>query len=107
MPGYPYQETANQLLTAGLEPATPCAIVSRVASPEQQIHRITVADLPNARRLPAPTLLLVGDVLAEETAIQNSHASLRDPIASLMGSSAESPVRFLNDAVPLDREWRQ
>jgi uroporphyrin-III C-methyltransferase len=107
MPGYRYQETADQLLTAGLKPATPCAIVSRVASPEQQIHRITVADLPNAPRLPAPTLLLVGDVLAEETAIQNSHASLRDPIASLMGSSAESAVLFVNDAVPQDREWRQ
>jgi len=107
MPGFHYQETADQLLSAGLKPSTPCAIVSRITSPEQAIHRTTVADLPNAPKLPAPTLLLIGDVLTEETAIESSHANSQDPVASLIGSSAESPVLFVNDDVPQDREWRQ
>lgn len=107
MPGFHYQETADQLLKAGLKPTTPCAIVSRVTSPEQQIHRTALADLPRAPQLPAPTLLLIGEVLAEETAIQNAQAQSHDPIASLVGSSGDSPVLFVNDAVPQDREWRQ
>ena len=107
MPGFHYQETADQLLSAGLKPSTPCAIVSRITSPEQAIHRTTVADLPNAPKLPAPTLLLIGDVLTEETSIESSHANSQDPMASLIGPSPESPVLFVNDDVPQDREWRQ
>jgi len=107
MPGFHYQETADQLLKAGLKPTTPCAIVSRVTSSEQQIHRTSLADLSNAPKLPAPTLLLIGDVLAEETAIQNAQVHSHDPIASLVGYSDELPVPFVSDDVPQDGEWRQ
>src|SRR5215475_8851147 len=92
MPGFQYQEIADQLIKAGLKPTTPCAIVSRVTSPEQQIHGTTVADLPSAPKLTAPTLLLIGEVLAEEIAIESSYANSQDPITSLIGSFAESPV---------------
>lgn len=63
MPGFNYQETSKHLIAAGLRSETPCAIVSRASSREQQIHQTTVADLPRAPRLAAPTLLLVGDVV--------------------------------------------
>jgi uroporphyrin-III C-methyltransferase len=108
MPGFHYQETADQLLKAGLKPTTPCAIVSRVTSPEQRIYRTTVADLPGSPLLPAPTLLLIGEVLAEETAIETEDASAPETIvASIVGSSAELSVQFVNDALPQDLEWRQ
>jgi len=107
MPGAQYHETTKQLVKAGLKPTTPCAIVSRVTSSDQQIHRTTVVDLPNAPRLPAPTLLLIGDVLGEETTIQIARAHASDFVASLPGSSGESPVLFENDALPQDVEWRQ
>jgi uroporphyrin-III C-methyltransferase len=108
MPGFNYGETAADLLNAGLKPTTPCAIVSRVSSPQQQIHRTTVADLPSAPLLPAPTLLLIGDVLAEETAVPNAHTGAADVfVASLVGTSGESRVLFANDVVAKDLEWRQ
>jgi uroporphyrin-III C-methyltransferase len=108
MPGFNYGETAANLISAGLKATTPCAIVSRVSSPQQQIHRTTVAELPSAPLLAAPTLLLIGDVLAEEVAISKGHADTSDVmVASLVDPSDEPRVLFVDDVVPQDREWRQ
>lgn len=108
MPGFNYGETAAHLVSAGLKPTTPCAIVSRVSSPQQQIHITTVADLPSAPLLPAPTLLLIGDVLAEEVAISNAHADISEVmVAPLVDAPGETRVLFANDVVPQDLEWRQ
>jgi len=68
MPGFHYEQTARQLIAAGLKADTACAIVSRASSRDQQIYRTTVRELPKAPQLPTPTLLLVGDVVeAEQT----------------------------------------
>ena len=107
MPGFNYNETAAHLIGAGLKPTTPCAIVSQVSSPQQRVYRTTVADLPSAPLLPAPTLLLIGDVLAEEVAI-SSHAGMSDGmVAQLVDSAGETRVLFADDVVPQDLEWRQ
>ena len=66
MPGFHYEQTASQLMAAGLRAETACAIISRASSRDQQIHRTTVRELPSAPHLPAPTLLLVGDVVQAE-----------------------------------------
>jgi uroporphyrin-III C-methyltransferase len=66
MPGFNYEQTASQLMAAGLRAETACAIISRASSRDQQIHRTTVRKLPSAPLLPAPTLLLVGDVVQAE-----------------------------------------
>lgn len=66
MPGFNYEQTASQLMAAGLRGETACAIISRASSRDQQVHRTTVRDLPGAPVLPAPTLLLVGDVVRAE-----------------------------------------
>jgi uroporphyrin-III C-methyltransferase len=66
MPGFDYEQTSSQLIAAGLKSDTPCAIISRASSRDQQIHRTTVRDLSSAPVLPAPTLLLVGDVVQTE-----------------------------------------
>jgi uroporphyrin-III C-methyltransferase len=63
MPGYQYQSTVRRLIEAGLEATTPCAIISQATSPDQQVHHTTLQDLPIAPRLPAPTLLIVGEVV--------------------------------------------
>jgi uroporphyrin-III C-methyltransferase len=63
MPGFDYQQTVNQLISAGLKSETPCAIVSRASTRQQSVHRTRLADLPQAPKLPAPTLLLIGDVV--------------------------------------------
>ena len=63
MPGKDYPQVANRLASAGLDRGTPCAIISRATTEHQQVHRTTIADLPHAPQLPAPTLLVVGEVV--------------------------------------------
>jgi len=74
MPGRNYAETARRLTNAGLSASTPCAIVSRATTSAQQIHQASLADLHRAPHLPAPALLIVGEVvgLADPTALAAS-----------------------------------
>ncbi len=64
MPGEDYAGLADQLRAAGLADRTPCALISRATLPDQQILATTVAALPVAPRLPAPVLLIAGEVAA-------------------------------------------
>jgi uroporphyrin-III C-methyltransferase len=63
MPGHHYSEIASKLRAAGLPAETPCAIVSRATTSEEQIFSTNLEDLNDAPRLPAPTLLVIGEVL--------------------------------------------
>ena len=63
MPGYDYRSTAQQLLRAGLPGTTPCAIMSQATLLDEQVHVTTVEELHRSPRLPAPTLLVVGEVV--------------------------------------------
>ncbi len=76
MPGYRYEATAQRLVSAGLDEATPCAIISQAASVQEQVHRTTLAALPQAPQLPAPTLLIVGKVVqfADHASLQQVSA---------------------------------
>jgi len=90
MPGYHYGTIAQRLTAAGLPAVTPCAIVSRTASANEQVHRTTLAALPQAPQLPAPTLLIVGEVVRFA-----NHASLREAWPALEGkflAQNESPA---------------
>jgi uroporphyrin-III C-methyltransferase len=60
MPGQDYSRLATQLVTAGLAPHTPCAVVSAVGRVEQQIRRTNLSGLTTGALLPAPALLIVG-----------------------------------------------
>ena len=63
MPGQNYSEVAAKLKAAGLSGQTPCAVISRASTPQQRTHRTTIAELVEAPRLAAPTLLVVGEVV--------------------------------------------
>lgn len=63
MPGRDYSAIATRLASAGLDVETPCALVSRATAPDQEVQLTTLRDLPTAPRLPAPVLLLVGEVV--------------------------------------------
>ncbi len=63
MPGKNYGEVAARLIAAGLTGETPCAIVSRATTNQQQAHRTTLSELHSAPHLPGPTLLIVGEVV--------------------------------------------
>lgn len=63
MPGQDYSEIAAKLRAAGLVSDTPCAIISRASTPQQRMHRSTLAELSRSPKLAAPTLLVVGEVV--------------------------------------------
>ena len=69
MPGATYERVAQDLREAGLNPDTPCLIVSQASTARQSIHRTTLASLGSAPALPAPALLLVGAVAADRVAL--------------------------------------
>ncbi len=74
MPGDNYGGLAAELCAAGLSGQTPCVIVSGAATPQEQIHRTTLEKLPQAPRLPAPALLIVGNVAAADRSTENDIA---------------------------------
>jgi uroporphyrin-III C-methyltransferase len=97
MPGHDYVRTAGRLATSGFAPETPCAIISRATTPQQQVHLTTISHLHRASELGAPTLLVVGEVVkfAERTADQIEvdfpviEAVLRQSLTSLGESDQE------------------
>jgi uroporphyrin-III C-methyltransferase / precorrin-2 dehydrogenase / sirohydrochlorin ferrochelatase len=65
MPGRDLTLFALQWLQEGLPPDLPCALVSRAAQPDEQIHHTTLENLGTAPTAQAPSLLLAGWALRE------------------------------------------
>lgn len=81
MPGPHYAKTACNLIRAGVSPETPCVLVSNASSKDEQICRMTVADLPFATGIVAPALLIIGRVA--EPADCEAEAELFPPIREM------------------------
>jgi uroporphyrin-III C-methyltransferase len=62
MPGNNYGAIAAKLMEGGLDRTTPCVIVANATLAEQQIHRTTLEELALEERLPAPSVLIIGEV---------------------------------------------
>lgn len=62
MPGPDYGRSARELIESGLEPETPCAVVSNAGRANQETRYLTLAELGSAQGIPAPALLIVGEV---------------------------------------------
>jgi len=62
MPGQNYTDLAGRLSAAGLPAETPCVVISRASTPHQRKLHTKIGDLSSAPKLPAPTLLVVGEV---------------------------------------------
>jgi uroporphyrin-III C-methyltransferase len=63
MPGYQYGRISKKLRAAGLASETPCAVVSRATTAQEQVFTTDLESLPGAPQLPAPTLLVIGEVV--------------------------------------------
>jgi uroporphyrin-III C-methyltransferase len=85
MPGRDLRAIAEGLRSEGLPADLPCVIVSRAAQPDPQIVRTTLGRLKQASSLPAPSILLAGEVLreTEERAIVTAAASVASEGADL------------------------
>ena len=65
MPGPDYAEVSARLRDGGLPDDLPCVIVSGASGSQQKIHWSTVAGLASEEKLPAPALMIVGRVAAQ------------------------------------------
>src|SRR5262249_36015062 len=65
MPGPDYSEVSPRLREHGIPSDLPCAIVSKISSPDQQVRWSSVAALANEPKLPAPALLIIGRVASQ------------------------------------------
>jgi hypothetical protein len=65
-----------------------------------------VADLPSAPQLPAPTLLLIGEVLAAEP-VKQAGVAPWDPVQQAVEQPAETQFVFENHVLEGSLEWRQ
>jgi siroheme synthase len=63
MPGQNYRQLAAKLKASGIAADTPCAVISHATTPQQRTHRSTDAELHRSPMLPAPALLVVGEVV--------------------------------------------
>jgi len=66
MPGAAYAELANALVENGLDPQTPCVVVSRAAQESQRVFRTDIAGLGSLTGAGAPALLIVGRVVQSD-----------------------------------------
>jgi uroporphyrin-III C-methyltransferase len=88
MPGQNYSAVVSKLAAAGLPGKTPCAVISRATTSQQRTHRTTIAELAEAPKLAAPTLLVVGEVVR-----------FADPV--LLAQEFEMPASFAHNDTTL------
>jgi uroporphyrin-III C-methyltransferase len=62
MPASAYEDLAGRFCAAGWSPETPCVVISEASTPRQQILRASLDSFSHCERLPAPALLIVGEV---------------------------------------------
>ncbi len=62
MPGRQLRLLVRKLRSAGMSPEMPCAVIARATTQEQRTLMTTLEKLPDLPQLPAPTLLVIGEV---------------------------------------------
>lgn len=60
MPGRDFEALAQNLISSGIAPTTPCTAVSRASTPDEHVHVTTLEGLSSADVGPAPVILLIG-----------------------------------------------
>ena len=63
MPGNDLKSLQQRLLSSGVAPRTPFAIISAATTEFEQVHISKVADMQASPQLPAPKLLVIGEVV--------------------------------------------
>jgi len=63
MPGRRFRLLADELIASGIDAETPCVAVSKASTPEEQVHRTTLAALEDDAVGPAPVLMLIGHAI--------------------------------------------
>jgi siroheme synthase len=94
MPGE-YACVAEDLRRAGLSASTPCAVISKVSSAEEQRYQTTLGLLDRAPILPSPCVLIVGENLATAESAEMRSTGLQGvPLPADFRQPAESLPEF-------------
>ena len=90
MPGRDLASLSARLLASGVAAETPCAIIASATQEAEQVHITTIGNLVSAPDLPAPRLLVVGEVvrLADATRLQQRFAHFTVSAESLLEVSS-------------------
>jgi uroporphyrin-III C-methyltransferase len=97
MPGTDYAAISRRLLLSGFAPEMPCAIVSRATTEHEQVFRTNVQGLARSPSLPAPALLIIGEVLGRPKAVPSDESlaawisGLSSPGAAQVPQAQELP----------------
>jgi uroporphyrin-III C-methyltransferase len=92
MPGPDYAATVKGVLESGQERATPCAVVSNAGRANQEVRYLTLGELASAKGIPAPALLIVGEVARRHLPRRNEDA--------LCEISSKARDHYRRDEVP-------
>jgi uroporphyrin-III C-methyltransferase len=86
----------NRLLSSGVSPATPCAIISGATSESEQVHITTVTNLSASPSMAAPKLLVIGEVvrLADPRRLRQQFGELAfsQEFAEVSSSNTSNPL---------------
>jgi siroheme synthase len=95
MPG-DLQVLQNRLISSGVSPATPCAIISEATTESERTHVTKVSDLADSPALAAPKLLVIGEVvrLADPLRLhqQFSEFALSQDLAGVSSSNTSTSL---------------
>ena len=87
MPGRHYQQLATRLRRAGLRRDTPCLVVAKASTADQQLHLTTIEQLHNMPLLPSPSLLIVGKIAALAAFEVPDNGRLREELVATQGDA--------------------
>jgi len=93
MPGPDYSKTVQGLFESGHEPKTPCAVVSNAGRANEEVRYLCLGELISVKGIPAPAVLIVGEVAAEHQ--PRRHGDL----LSRVSSEARDP--YQHDKFPI------
>ncbi|HEY6348874.1 MAG TPA: uroporphyrinogen-III C-methyltransferase [Candidatus Angelobacter sp.] len=91
MPGPDYAATAHELLHLGLDPSTPCAVVSNAGRERQQVKFLSLHELESGAAIVAPAVLIAGKVVQNKIFAE---PYFLDEIYESVRSSVENPLDF-------------
>jgi len=97
MPGTDYRQIAEQMRRGGWPPRTPCLIVSKASTAQQQVCVTNLEELAVVPALPAPVVMLFGNV---SSIARTSSAAIDSRDALLRGRwAADIPLASATEMV--------
>jgi siroheme synthase len=73
---------------------TPCLVVTKASTAEQQLHLTTIEQLHNMTLLPSPSLLIVGKIAARAVLEVPANSDLREELVATQGDAETATTLY-------------